>query len=572
MNRNIKPLRVPALCLAALLLLLPIVSCTPAPGPAGQETEAPTAESGTGAETVPDTDTLPVSDPETEPATEPETEPETFEINFPAGDPPDVTEGGTLCKPADGVAALMTDKDYAFRDLVMTRMAVPTAVEAGAVYADAAALCTLLGFTVTEDTDTRVTARREQLTVTFDLRADSVTVGEGAYSFPTVIRGNGHIRICADRFAAMLGYAVDRTDDLLLIAADPADITEERKKAMTDRYQLYEDNVFSTEPVECDQTGVGKYEKVDPSERMVGIAYTTWFWKGRQWGKGQTWDLPLLGPYTSYDTDVIYQHGIWLRDAGVDFVFVDWSNNTCYDPATMAASRQDFRTIEEGTDLLFEVWSQIEGAPKICFLMGPGHSGQENVNNGNHQKKVDQVYRDYVEKYPDLFFFYEGKPLIICYGATPTQYGSRPAWKDDRFTIRWMTGYVGQQGGLFNQRTMASPTYWSWEERGTQTYCVNGREVEAVTCTAASRQQGNKEGDPGWIPAYGRENGATLRRQFQRAIDLGARFAIVVSWNEWTTGEQPSAEVSKDIEPSQIYGTFYLDLLTELIKQFKGEK
>lgn len=45
---------------------------------------------------------------------------------------------------------------------------------------------------------------------------------------------------------------------------------------------------------------------------------------------------------------------------------------------------------------------------------------------------------------------------------------------------------------------------------------------------------------------------------------------MVVSWNEWHRGEQPSAEVSKDIEPSQEFGRFYLDLLKEEIAKFKG--
>ena len=46
---------------------------------------------------------------------------------------------------------------------------------------------------------------------------------------------------------------------------------------------------------------------------------------------------------------------------------------------------------------------------------------------------------------------------------------------------------------------------------------------------------------------------------------------ILISWNEWTTGEQPSPEVSKDLEPSVIHGTFYYDLLCEQIKKFKGQ-
>ena len=67
------------------------------------------------------------------------------------------------------------------------------------------------------------------------------------------------------------------------------------------------------------------------------------------------------------------------------------------------------------------------------------------------------------------------------------------------------------------------------------------------------------------------ENGLTLKKQFQRANDLGAGMVILVSWNEWSTGEQPSVEVSKDLEPSEIHGTFYYDLLCEQIKKFKGQ-
>ena len=46
---------------------------------------------------------------------------------------------------------------------------------------------------------------------------------------------------------------------------------------------------------------------------------------------------------------------------------------------------------------------------------------------------------------------------------------------------------------------------------------------------------------------------------------------MVVSWNEWTTGEQPSAEVSKDLEPSNEWGDQYLQLLKEEIRKFKSE-
>lgn len=334
--------------------------------------------------------------------------------------------------------------------------------------------------------------------------------------------------------------------------------------------ELYKSVVYNYDDVECNRTSVGKFGKTDPSERMVGIAYTTWHQPTQRWGDG-TWDLPLIGKYTSDDRSVIRRHGEMLAEADVDFVFVDWSNDTNYHPG-IPHENSVFQLIEEGTTMLFEEWSKIPGAPKICIFVGPGHSGMKTVENGEHQQKVDQVYNDYVKKFPDMYFNYEGKPLLICYGATPTQYTATPqkVWDDDRFTVRWMTGYVGQQPELFNKETLESGCYWSWEERGAQTFTVWNGKVEAVTCVAATRAQ-YTEDDENYIPEEGRKNGATFKKQFQRAIDLGAKFAILVSWNEWVLGEQYSAEISKDLEPSVIHETFYYDLMREQIKKFKGK-
>ena len=158
----------------------------------------------------------------------------------------------------------------------------------------------------------------------------------------------------------------------------------------------------------------------------------------------------------------------------------------------------------------------------------------------------------------------------MCYGATPNFYGADPVWTDDRFTVRWVTGYVGQQDDLYDPETMRSYHFWSWEERGTQTYTVKDGKVECISVTAASRAQG-KEGGRGYIPARGRRNGETFREQFGRAIELGAGMVLLISWNEWTTGEQLSLEISKDLEPSKTLGTFYYDLMKEQIKLFKEQ-
>ena len=483
-------------------------------------------------------------------------------------------ETGTVIPytPNDTVTELKDGYSYLLCDKTQIKTQHPITLHDGVTLMDVKAAASLFGFgcAISEDGGT-ATLTRDNATLTYTVGSAKVDFNGTAYDCPTTISRGGTILIAADYLARWMGYAVTPADTSVYVTATAEALTAERKQAMADRYQLYKDVIYNYDDVEIEQIGVGEYAATPHEDRLVGIAYSTWLCtKIITWGKS-TWDTPLYGNYYSDDRAMIAKHAELLRDAGVDFIFIDWTNNTNYDPVTQREHLSDFRMIEEAAELVFEVFSGIEGAPKICIFAGPGHAGPENVKNGNHQKKVDQIYSSFVEKYPDQYFHYEGKPLLMCYGATPNQYGSRPTWRDDRFTIRWVTGYVGQQSDLYNARTMATRNHWwSWEERGLQPYSIIGDRVECVTCTAASRAQGS-EGDSSYIPAYGRENGLTLKKQFQRANDLGAGMVILISWNEWTTGEQPSPEISKDLEPSVIHGTFYYDLLCEQIKKFKGQ-
>jgi hypothetical protein len=55
-----------------------------------------------------------------------------------------------------------------------------------------------------------------------------------------------------------------------------------------------------------------------------------------------------------------------------------------------------------------------------------------------------------------------------------------------------------------------------------------------------------------------------------RARKVGPHFALAGSFNEWSNpNEEPSAEISKDIEPSHVFGMQYLDLLKKEATAFK---
>ncbi len=171
----------------------------------------------------------------------------------------------------------------------------------------------------------------------------------------------------------MLGYTALCGEDTLYIFPDAAQDAERLTAVMDERYRLYETTVYDRTTPDFDKTGVGKYTATDPAARLVGIAYTAGHTAAKSWGSAAR---PLLGAYTSDDREIIYRHGVWLAAAGVDFVYVDWSRNTLYDPDTAGDKRSEYRTIEETTDLLFEIWSSIPGAPRICILLGPGTTGR----------------------------------------------------------------------------------------------------------------------------------------------------------------------------------------------------
>ena len=70
---------------------------------------------------------------------------------------------------------------------------------------------------------------------------------------------------------------------------------------------------------------------------------------------------------------MIRQHAEWLRDASVDFILVDWSNDIDYEPTAGAGlGRTDLAAIEVATVPLFEVFASVPNAPRIAILSGPG--------------------------------------------------------------------------------------------------------------------------------------------------------------------------------------------------------
>ncbi len=269
------------------------------------------------------------------------------------------------------------------------------------------------------------------------------------------------------------------------------------------------------------------------NHKLVGLAYTTWH-KDTVWQN--VWDKPELGFYKSDNVEVIRQHARWIEDAGVDFIFVDWSNNVDYMPG-QTKNAGIFDMIENATTLLFEEYAKMEKSPKICIMAGvTGYP--EAVKDGRLQRKADYIYNQFIAntRFKPIYQTYLGKPLLMLYVNTPSPFQSGvPEWTDDRFTVRWVTGYIAQQKNLMGDNLVSKFGYWSWEDRGKQTYTLLDGKPEAMTIVAAWRED-NGLGEPsgrGAIAAQGRKNGETFKNQWDRAREIGVNVALVVSWNEW---------------------------------------
>jgi len=316
------------------------------------------------------------------------------------------------------------------------------------------------------------------------------------------------------------------------------------------------------------------------AERRVGIGYTLWHtqadWMGRAAGQ-RPWGKPELGYYVSSDRRVMRQHAEWLSAANVDFVLLDWSNDLGTDTREQKGP-SDQLFIENTTPLLFDTWAGMAKKPKIAFLIGiPGpmlrpavqSAGQDAdldvITAGELRKKADQIHAQYVAnaRFAPLLEQYLGKPLLVIMIGVPCPYKHKaPTWSDPRFTVRWMTAYLPEQG-LSSSDGVSTLGYWSWEDRGPPTYSVYDGKAEAMTVVAAWRDV-----RPG-VGGRKRRQGATYREEWTRARQIGPRYVLAGTFNEWWVSEQISPDDSKDIEPDASAGHTYLDILAQEAALFK---
>ena len=315
-------------------------------------------------------------------------------------------------------------------------------------------------------------------------------------------------------------------------------------------------------------------------------------WKKNQVG-AYFWNEPLYGYYTEMDDYVLRNHAELLADAGVDFVLFDCTNgNYTWEPAYLN---------------LLKVWSEARAdgikTPQIGFMMQFGYTG-------NTLSSLSQVYEAIYKKglYQDLWFYWEGKPLVMAHSIGLDLEDKYQAEIAQFFTFRaGDPSYFGEDNTDY---------YWGWLHMYPQALYKNkDGSVEMTTvgiaqnanyvelyCSAMNgpyNMSRSYSRQPGYSYSYNyrgkkivcdsnMENaklyGINFQEQWDYAISVDPEIIFVTGWNEWIAGrnqewgnvpngfpDQCDDNNSRDIEPTKgdLKDYYYYQLVAN-IRRFKG--
>ncbi|MBQ2942937.1 MAG: hypothetical protein IJD97_11960 [Clostridia bacterium] len=307
------------------------------------------------------------------------------------------------------------------------------------------------------------------------------------------------------------------------------------------------------------------------------------------------WAEPIFGYTSNYDYFKFRRHAEMLAMAGVDSVFLDWTNGS--------------NIFLDTTILMFQAFSDAKAAgvnvPKICAMDSWASDYKE------REKQVKAIYLNFIknEQYKDLWFTWDDKPLL--FGGTTREYlsnksfGSGDTESDRLLNEIFDNCTVRDMGNRSAGEYTDGANSWVWLQKYPQTAWdleEDGR-PECISLGVAINQsyvfENEKTGvfsDPytrgrSYTEAFGEDyregamnEGYFFREQESRVLDLDPSMVMVGGWNEWIAARQSmysgfenafvdtfDDENSRDIEPSKgkLRDDYYM-LLIDFCRKYKG--
>ena len=324
-------------------------------------------------------------------------------------------------------------------------------------------------------------------------------------------------------------------------------------------------------------------------------------YKHSAWGDATIcfWNEPIYGYYNNgVDRYVLRKQAELLADAGVDVVFFDNTNGT--------------ENYMQAIFTLCEVWSEARAdgvkTPQIsCMLNMYGYE--------DTAKQLIELYDQIYAKglYQDLWFYWEGKPLMLGYPNYLRKMDRDDVF--DFFSYRPIDPGYTENRDLILDSDVSDPvrfspeagferyTHWKWISIYPQQKMVNKqtKKVEQM-CVCVAQNWSAKVGltpmnagdyvfGRGYTNEFGVNTsdeavmaGLNIAEQWEYALKVDPDFIYITGWNEWVAGRyesmwgEPNAipdnatdGYSRDIEPStgMLKDHFYNQMVS-YIRKFKG--
>jgi hypothetical protein len=271
--------------------------------------------------------------------------------------------------------------------------------------------------------------------------------------------------------------------------------------------------------------------------------YYIWFTPG-SWNRAKT-DYPLLGRYSSDDTAVMRRHIEWAKSAGIDGFIVSWKStpvlNRRLAKLVRAADAEDFKLSIIYQGLTFE---------------------REPLLPGRIARDLKYFEDTYAHERPfDMF----AQPVVIWSGT----------WRFSRQEIARVKRAVGRRllllaseknlEGYERIADLVDGDAYYWSSVNPATFPGYLEKLTGMSESIHSRQgmwiapaaPGFDARLVGGGSIVDRNGGATLRQEFDAAINSSPDAVGVISWNEFSENSH--------IEPSRSYGPRYLQELADIL-------
>jgi hypothetical protein len=271
------------------------------------------------------------------------------------------------------------------------------------------------------------------------------------------------------------------------------------------------------------------------------------------------WNKPAAGYYCLSTNDALLKrHAVLLRDAGIDFIYVDATNWPYADNRDHLDSRA--AVIEPYNELL-KVWSKVPNAPKVV-PWAPLTS----------DSTLLQYLLGRLDLFPNLKFLYQSKPLVLAVGHDPFPIDAAKLTQLSAiYAVRKMWALFPQNPAdswTFLQACVAS--FQASHGNGTcrQNYALRDGAIEEIPIAGAYQSTYISQA----TTAMPRLHGRTFAKQFETVSDHpNTPIALIYSWNEWiaqrfcfnaageTTGDSKACSTDHFPDGSKIFVDEYAE-------------